>query len=58
MLNNLSEISHLLAFVYKMFHGNFCEKNHFVVPYFSCVSCVGFAVVSDLQSDTIEYEHL
>ena len=41
-----------------MFHGSFCEKRHPPVPDFSCVCCVGFAVVSDLQSDTIEYERL
>ena len=40
MLKNMSNNSHLFTFVYKMFHGNFREKNHPVVPDFSCVSSV------------------
>ena len=36
----MSNNSHLFTFVYKMFHGNFCEKNHPVVPDFSSISSV------------------
>ena len=50
----MSNNSHLFTFLYKMFHGNFREKNHLVITDFSSVSCVssvGFlaSVVLDLQ---------
>ena len=47
----MSNNSHLFTFLYKMFHGNFREKNHPVIPDFSSVSSVGFlaSVVLDLQ---------
>ncbi len=41
-----------------MFHRNFRKKSTQLCHFFSYVCCVGFAVVLDLQSNTIEYKHL